>query len=249
MAAEGGRGGPQQIPRPTTVRAGGPPPWSDWIDTDPALGLDDVRRRLSAVTVEGAMAAVAPDLRRSAVAVLISSLTRAGGVAAGGGSGVEVLLTRRAWTMRTHRGEVSFAGGAEEDGDDFPVGTALREASEEIALDLGLVEVVGALRPLTTFTSDRVVLPVVAVTPERPVVVAEPAEVDAILHVPLAELLHPECYHEERWTWGDEMRGAGISAVTDHPMHFFELVGDTIWGATAAMLHQLLTLLLPAAEA
>lgn len=190
------------------------------------------------------MAAVAPGIRRSAVAVLLSGATRASVEDRAAPGGLEVLLTRRAWTMRTHRGEVSFAGGGVEAGDEFPVGTALREAKEEIDLDVGLVEVVGALEPLTTFTSDRVVLPVVGVTPERPAVVAAPLEVDAILHVPLRELLHPDCYHQELWSWGSEMRGAGIDATTDHPMHFFELEGDTVWGATAAMLHQLLSQLL-----
>lgn len=214
---------------------GGPPPWADAIGTAPVLGIDDVRSRLAPHTIEAAMERVSPGLRRSAVAALFSG---------SGPSGVEVLLTRRAWTMRTHRGEVSFAGGTEDPGDDFPAGTALREANEEVGLDLGLVEVVGAIAPLTTFTSDRVVLPVVMVTPQRPVVVAQPSEVDAILHVSIADLLHPDCYHEERWTWGDEMRGAGIDAVTDHPMHFFDLPGDTVWGATAAMLHRLLTILL-----
>jgi len=237
------RGGPQVIPRPPRSVPGGPPPWADLVGTDPDLGLDDVRSRLAGATIADAMAAADPTLRRSAVAVLLSGTT-ARGAEVTGGPGVEVLLTRRSWSMRTHRGEVSFAGGGEEPGDDFPVGTALREACEEISLDVGLVEVVGALRPLTTFTSDRVVLPVVAVTPERPAVLAAPDEVDAILHVPLADLLHPDCYHEERWSWGDELRSAGIDRADDHPMHFFDLLGDTVWGATAAMLHQLLTLLL-----
>jgi len=59
-----------------------------------------------------------------------------------------------------------------------------------------------------------------------------PAEVDAVLHVPLSELLAPEHFREELWDlWG-----------TERPMWFFELVGDTVWGATAAMLRQLLGL-------
>jgi len=48
--------------------------------------------------------------------------------------------------------------------------------------------------------------------------------------VPLAELLDPEVFREERW----DIFG------TEREMWFFELVGDTVWGATAAMLRQLL---------
>lgn len=199
----------------------------------PDLSLTDVHTRLSSATVEQSMAQIEPGLRRSAVVVLVS----------GADDGVELLFTRRSWDMRTHRGEVSFAGGGEEAGDDFPVGTALREACEEVSLDVGLVRVAGALGPLTTFTSDRVVVPVVGTTTERPSVVASPAEVDAILHVPLAELLEPGCYHEELWSWSG-LPDAGLGRADDHPMHFFDIVGDTIWGATANMVHQLLTLLL-----
>ena len=54
--------------------------------------------------------------------------------------------------------------------------------------------------------------------------------VDAVLLVRLSELLHPETYRQERW---------GIAGL-DRPIHFFELDGDTIWGATAAMLVDLL---------
>ena len=54
----------------------------------------------------------------------------------------------------------------------------------------------------------------------------------AVLHVSLAELLEPGVYREELWFLGGE----------DRPIFFFEIEGDTIWGATAAMLRNLLTL-------
>ena len=54
-----------------------------------------------------------------------------------------------------------------------------------------------------------------------------------MLRVPVAELLDPAIYREERWTfpWAEQ-----------RPIFFFELVGDTVWGATGAMLRQLLGL-------
>jgi hypothetical protein len=73
----------------------------------------------------------------------------------------------------------------------------------------------------------------------RPSLTPNPAEVDLVLHVPLAELLLDEVYREERWMWG------GV----ERPIFFFELVGDTVWGATAAMLRQLLALTLGFAAA
>ena len=69
---------------------------------------------------------------------------------------------------------------------------------------------------------------------------ANPAEVSAVLHVPVAELLDPAIFREERWTfpWAE-----------DRPIFFFELVGDTVWGATGAMLRQLLGLVTGTARA
>ncbi len=80
-------------------------------------------------------------------------------------------------------------------------------------------------------TSGSFIVPLVGVLPGRPATRPNPAEVDAILHVPLAELLDPGIYREEIWTFPDG---------DDRGVYFFELVGDTLWGATAAMLRQLL---------
>lgn len=112
--------------------------------------------------------------------------------------------------------------------------TACREAVEEIGLEPDLVEQVGELDHLSTITSDSFIVPYVGlVAGGRPAVTPNPAEVDEVLHVPLAELLLPEVYREERWHIFGGIR----------PIFFFELYGDTVWGATAAMLRQLLGLL------
>lgn len=226
------RGGPQVIPRPEHTSIGPAPAWSAVIGTEPSLALDEIRERLALMSIDRSMAMVDGLNRRSAVAIVLSE----------GQRGLEVLLTRRAWHMRTHRGEIAFPGGGEEAGDVFPVGTALREACEEVALNTSIVDAVGALDPMVTFTSDKAVVPVVFTTPVRPMVIESPDEVDAILHVPVAELLDPECYRCELWTWTSDDPDAPPSRY-EHPVHFFELWGDTLWGATASMLNQLLTVL------
>ena len=148
-----------------------------------------------------------------------------------GEDGVTVVLTRRSWHLRAHKGEVSFPGGRQDAGESL-TDTARREAFEETALDPGSVEVIGELDHLTTFTSQSFVVPFVGALPGRPDLTGNPAEVEAILHVPLTELLRPEVFHEEVWPlWGEDRR-----------IFFFELYGDTVWGATAAMLRQLLGL-------
>jgi hypothetical protein len=61
---------------------------------------------------------------------------------------------------------------------------------------------------------------------------AATSEVDRILTVPLAELLGDDTYREEQWG----------SDIGERTIHFFELDDETIWGATARMLVQLLSI-------
>jgi 8-oxo-dGTP pyrophosphatase MutT (NUDIX family) len=140
-----------------------------------------------------------------------------------------VVLTRRSSALRVHSGEVSFPGGGQDAGEPL-ADTARREACEEIGLDPASVTMIGELDHLSTITSNSFIVPFVGVLPGRPHLTPSPAEVDAVLHVPLAELLDPAIFREERWDVFGTMR----------PIWFFDLVGDTVWGATAAMLRQLL---------
>lgn len=216
------RGGPQQIPRPPGARAGDPAPWAH---------LDDAARRVDLDRVRAALAAAGP-ARRSAReprvsrgSAVLAPLYEIDGDA-------HVVLTRRSAELRVHRGEVSFPGGRQEPGEDLP-DTARREAWEEIRLDPATVEIVGELDHLSTITSDSFIVPYVGLLPARPHdLIPNPTEVDRVLHVALAELLDPEVYREERW----DLFGA------ERSIFFFELHGDTVWGATAAMLRQLLGL-------
>jgi 8-oxo-dGTP pyrophosphatase MutT (NUDIX family) len=214
------RGGDQIIPRPADATEGAPAPWAGLSSELRRPRLSDVRRALADVGPPRPSPREAlPDVRSSAV---LAPLYEDAGE-------TYVVLTRRTWTLRSHRGEVSFPGGGTEDGE-TPLDTALREAREEVALDAADVEVVGELDHLSTVSSRSFIVPFVGLLPVRPHLHPNPDEVAAVLHVPLSELLDPAIYHEEQWPlWGG-----------NHSIFFFELAGDTVWGATAAMLRQLL---------
>lgn len=213
------RGGPQRIPRPPGIRAGGSPPWA---------GLSAAERRIPLHQVRSAFADLAPAKRSpregqvDRASAVLAALYEHEGEA-------WIILTRRSAALRVHSGEVSFPGGGQDEGEDLR-DTARREACEEVGLDPSLVELIGELDHLSTITSNSFIVPYVAVLPGRPALAPNPGEVDAVLHVALSELLAPEVFREERW----DIFG------TERSMWFFELVGDTVWGATAAMLRQLL---------
>lgn len=213
------RGGAQIIPRPPLWTPGRPAPWSQVGDTSGLIVPDRLREAVPPERA-GRRSPVA-DLGASASAVLVPIYPHAGGL--------NVVLTRRSRQLRTHKGEVSFPGGRADPGETH-LQTALREAQEEVALDPSLVEPLGELDHLTTITRRAYIVPIVGLLEERPELRPNPAEVDEILHVPLEELMSPEVFREERWGEGDAAR----------PVYFFEIEGDTVWGATAALLRQLL---------
>ena len=213
------RVGGQVIPRPISARPGSPAPWAGLPVEDRRPSVADVRRALDAAGPPALSPLEGTGVRASAV---LCALYDEGGLA-------HVVLTRRAQHLRSHRGEVSFPGGGQDPGEDL-WDTAVREALEEIALDPATVERVGELDHRQTVTSRSFIVPYVAVLPGRPTLTPSPAEVELVLHVPLADLLADDVFREERW---------GIPPM-DRPIYFFDIPGDTIWGVTAAMLRNLL---------
>jgi 8-oxo-dGTP pyrophosphatase MutT (NUDIX family) len=213
------RGGPQRIPRPPGVRPGGDAPWAHLTADQRRLDLADIERRFAELPPAVRSPRESHVDRASAV---LAALYDDGGEAT-------VILTRRSSALRVHSGEVSFPGGGQDPGEDLH-DTAKREAFEEIALDPSSVRFIGELDHLSTITSNSFIVPFVALLPGPPDLVPSPAEVEAVLRVPLSELLDPDVFREERW----QLFGA------DRAMWFYELYGDTVWGATAAMLRQLL---------
>jgi 8-oxo-dGTP pyrophosphatase MutT (NUDIX family) len=141
-----------------------------------------------------------------------------------------VILTKRPETLPSHQGEIAFPGGKAHEGEELR-DAALREAEEEIGLAPQAVEVVAQLDGLAMVASRFSVAPFVGIVEGRPALRPHPGEVESVLEVPISELLADGAFHEERWDLWEP----------DRSVYFFEVSGETIWGATARILVALLT--------
>jgi 8-oxo-dGTP pyrophosphatase MutT (NUDIX family) len=148
-----------------------------------------------------------------------------------GEAGLTLVLTRRTDTVEHHRRQISFPGGARENGEPL-VATALRELEEEVGIPAHAVEVLGEMSPLRIPVSGFVVHPYVGYTPVRPEYRIDPAEVAGVIEAPLAHLLDPARRLREE----QEFRGRRVMVP------FYDLPGvdrPPLWGATAMMLSAL----------
>jgi 8-oxo-dGTP pyrophosphatase MutT (NUDIX family) len=141
-----------------------------------------------------------------------------------------LIFTERRADLRRHAGEISFPGGREDEDDADLAATALREAQEEIALDPAVVELAGALPPVSTFVTGYRVHPFVGL-------VADPRELD--LRPSPTEVETVLTYSLELLREGYEMRRLVRRGVPIHTPTY-EVEGQLIWGATARILGDLL---------
>ncbi|MGC8471888.1 MAG: NUDIX hydrolase [Acidimicrobiales bacterium] len=218
------------IPRPATAEPGGPPPWTPRRGIALGTVLDAFGRAGRPLTdgpppaPPGVPSAGSARIATPPSAVLVALFEEAGET--------RVVLTRRSTRLRTHRGQVSFPGGRIEPGEDA-VCAALREAYEEVGLDPSAVRPIGYLARAFAFSSGAPITPVVATLAERPALAPNPAEVDRAFDASLADLA--AAFTEEWWSEPD---------VPRFPMVFFSVEGETIWGATARIMVDLLTTVL-----
>ena len=141
-----------------------------------------------------------------------------------------ILFTKRTEKVTDHKGEISFPGGAYQEGDGMLVNTALRESAEEIGLKAGEVGVLGELDDTASRSSNYIISPVVAFIPWPYQFEADEWEVEEIIEIPILALLDKERLHQET----EIVDGKAVIS------YYYHYQGRVIWGATARILHQFL---------
>jgi len=213
-------GGSQVIPRPSNFRTIDHNPFAN-LDTSALLSLDAVSKAIKAFKPDQILRQPLENARQSAVLVGLFEST----------SGVEAILTRRSQNLTNHRGEISFPGGRLDAGESV-LQAALRETHEEIGLNPEDVEVVGELNSMATVVSNSHIVPIVGRYRTQPKLHAVNSEVDRVFSVPLLELTRQDTYRQEHWVFSDR----------EFQINFFYLDDETIWGATARILFQVMML-------
>ena len=138
-----------------------------------------------------------------------------------------VLLTRRTESVEHHRGQISFPGGGEEEGDENLYAAALRETEEELAISTDDVIPLGPLSPIVTVTNFYVE-PYVAAVPQPYIWRPAEAEIAEVIEAPLATLMDPAILEQK------PMPGREGTIL------FYHFGKHVIWGATARILSELL---------
>ena len=138
-----------------------------------------------------------------------------------------LLMTERPKTMNHHAGEISFPGGTWEKEDGDLLGTAIREAREELGIEISRSMIIGQLKPVTTLNSGFTITPFVVMLDELSSIVPN-SEIESVLRIPLFSFLK---------TIEDDKDPSHKSILE---MYTFKFQDHLIWGASARMLKQIL---------
>jgi 8-oxo-dGTP pyrophosphatase MutT (NUDIX family) len=126
----------------------------------------------------------APELKRAAVAIVLTDASNAGETA--------LLLTRRASSLRSHRAQWALPGGRCDPGE-TQIQSALRELHEELGLALGEDAVLGLLDDYPT-RSGYLITPVVVWAGAGRAIAPNPAEVAAVHPIPLGMIERDDAF-------------------------------------------------------
>ena len=146
--------------------------------------------------------------------------------------GYNIVFNKRSQQVEHHKGDIAFPGGVFDEGDRDAEATALRETWEEMGILQHDVTILGQLSEIETQSNFRVV-PFVGTFTYPYSYTTNPTEVAEVIEVPVDHLLDLKNYRVQR------------EKVDGEPWleHYYTYREHVIYGATARMLYQFLTLI------
>lgn len=148
-----------------------------------------------------------------------------------------IAFTQRAskYADDKHKGQMSFPGGKMEETDKDYIAGALRETEEEIGVPMTTVHPLGLLSKLYIPVSNFVVQPVVGYVHSLPDFVLEENEVAELVSESVVRLCSDELKMSKDLAISKQM--------TLKRVPYFDVQGKVVWGATAMILNEFVTLL------
>ncbi|HPE86201.1 MAG: CoA pyrophosphatase [Bacteroidia bacterium] len=144
-------------------------------------------------------------------------------------------LIKRVTDNHVHSGQIALPGGKYEIQDRDLEETAIREATEEIGIAGDRVTRIGKLTSLYIAPSNYNVTPFIGLYNGKPNFIPDKTEVDYIIPVSVDAFRKKESRKNKTFN----VRGLQFESPC------FEINGHTIWGATAMILNEFLTLSAP----
>jgi len=140
-------------------------------------------------------------------------------------------LIKRPMHERNHPGQIALPGGSMEINEALSE-TALREAFEEVGIKSDDVDIIGQMTPLPVPVSRYLIYPFIGITQAEPKWILNEKEVDELILVKFVDLIASDNGYYEKWKLKDKMLKVPI----------FKIMNIKIWGATAAILSELIDL-------
>ena len=138
------------------------------------------------------------------------------------------ILMKRTDGGGVHSGQVSIPGGQLEPGENHAQ-AALREFQEETGIDVNSSQLLGKLSELFIPPSNFLVRPFVAHANQRPQFEPDPVEVEELIELPISDLMNDLTVKRGTVRLSG---GAWVQAP------YFDVLGHTVWGATAMILSE-----------
>jgi 8-oxo-dGTP pyrophosphatase MutT (NUDIX family) len=146
-----------------------------------------------------------------------------------------IAFTQRHEYDGAHSGQISLPGGKKDKEDIDLKATAIRETLEEIGVVISREQIVSELTWLYVPPSNFIIYPFVSCLEEVPRFIKEEKEVKEILEIRVQDFLNNA--HKKKYLYKNEKLGISFESPS------YVINGNTIWGATAMILSELISII------